>query len=83
MYRFNIVLDNFANPNYTCILYNDEDANKIYSVLKLIVDKTYQYDFKITKNVLLFRLIGIFISFLQAREKDEVKYSVPSGSGMV
>lgn len=39
MYRFNIVLDNFANPNYTCILYNDEDANKLYSGLKPIVDK--------------------------------------------
>ena len=38
-YKFNIVLDDFANPNFTCMIYNDEDASKLYSVLKLIVDK--------------------------------------------
>lgn len=41
-YKFNIVLDDFTNPNYTCVIYNDEDANKLYSVLKLIVDKNIQ-----------------------------------------
>lgn len=38
-YKFNIVLDDFCNPNFTCMIYNDEDASKLFSVLKLIVDK--------------------------------------------
>lgn len=42
-YKFNIILDDFSNPNFSCMIYNDEDASKFYSVLKLIVDKNTQY----------------------------------------
>ncbi len=41
-YKFNIVLDDFANPNFTCMIYDDEDASKLYSILKLIIDKNMQ-----------------------------------------
>ncbi len=41
-YKFNIVLNDFANPNFTCIIYDDEDAGKLYSILNLIIDKNTQ-----------------------------------------
>lgn len=41
-YKFNIILKDFSNPNFSCMIYNEEDASKFYSVLKLIVDKNIQ-----------------------------------------
>ena len=38
-YTFNIVLDDFNNPNFTCSYYREDKANTLYSILKLIIDK--------------------------------------------
>ena len=38
-YKFNIILDDFNNPNFSCTYYSEDKANKLYSMLKLIIDK--------------------------------------------
>ena len=38
-YNFNIVLDDFNNPNFGCTYHQEDKANTLYSILKLIIDK--------------------------------------------
>lgn len=38
-YQFNIVIDDFSNPNFSLTYYSQDKANTLYSILKLIIDK--------------------------------------------
>ena len=38
-YDFNIILDDFSNPNFRCTYYQEDKAKTLYSILKLIIDK--------------------------------------------
>lgn len=38
-YNFNIILDDFNNPNFSCKYFDEAKANTLYSILKLIIDK--------------------------------------------
>lgn len=38
-YKFNIILNDFSEPNFVTEVTNEEDANKLTSILKLIIDK--------------------------------------------
>ncbi|MCM1094129.1 MAG: hypothetical protein NC421_09250 [Lachnospiraceae bacterium] len=37
-YKFNIVLNNLSNPNIVRECYSDQDADKLFSILKIIID---------------------------------------------
>lgn len=39
VYKFNIILNDFSEPNFVTEVTNEEDANKLTSILKLIIDK--------------------------------------------
>lgn len=43
-YNFNIILDDFNNPNFRCTYYQEDKANTLYSILKLIIDKNQEKD---------------------------------------
>ena len=43
-YDFNIIIDDFSNPNFRCIFYQEDKAKTLYSILKLIIDKNQTKD---------------------------------------
>ena len=38
-YDFNIIIDDFSNPNFRCTYHHEDRAKTLYSILKLIIDK--------------------------------------------
>lgn len=41
-YNFNIILDDFNNPNFRCTYYQEDKATTLYAILKLIIDKNQE-----------------------------------------